>query len=130
METFWCGVCEREIENEATFSHAPISKWKTRRRDLTRMKVCPVCGSDFRARRSDTLYCSSLCRQKAYRIGRKAVRRRMKNDRIMRRCRAPGCSHSLAGRTNRAKYCSPACRVRVAYHRDKKEARFHRGVRA
>ena len=29
--------------------------------------ACPVCGSHFRKGRSDKVYCSSACRQKAYR---------------------------------------------------------------
>jgi hypothetical protein len=31
------------------------------------MMRCHGCGRDFRARRSDTRFCSSACRQRAYR---------------------------------------------------------------
>ena len=117
METFWCGVCEQEIENEPTFSHALAS-----RRRSGRLRTCPVCRSAFHPARADVLYCSPRCRQKAWRLGKEAIQDRMENDAFMRRCQAPGCVNSLAGRTARAQYCSPTCRVRAAYH--------HRGVRA
>jgi predicted nucleic acid-binding Zn ribbon protein len=36
-------------------------------REANLHRVCEVCGSTFAAPRRDTRYCSSRCRQKAYR---------------------------------------------------------------
>ncbi|MDE6998447.1 MAG: hypothetical protein K2P04_11315, partial [Oscillospiraceae bacterium] len=32
-----------------------------------RTQICKVCGNTFKRKRSDALYCSNACRQRAYR---------------------------------------------------------------
>ena len=38
------------------------------RHDLLLNKSCSVCGSEFTAKKTDALYCSNACKQKAYRM--------------------------------------------------------------
>ena len=40
-----------------------------KRREALQDRVCKVCGKVFTPTRSDCIYCSNACRQKAYRQG-------------------------------------------------------------
>ncbi len=110
-ETFLCPFCNRVILTDPIHRHTPA-----RRQAVEGMRICPACGDPFRPSRSDHRYCSDSCQRKGSRRGRETIEGRMESDSFMRRCQAPDCEKSLIGRTARAKYCSPACRVRAAYH--------------
>ncbi len=111
-ETFLCPFCKRVILTEPVHLHTPAS-----RQAVEGMRVCPACGGPFRPSRADNIYCSDSCQRKGSRRGRETITGRMENDRLMRRCEAPGCDRSLIGLTARAKYCSTKHRVKAAYHR-------------
>ncbi len=110
-ETFLCPGCDRVIQTDPIHAHLPA-----KRPAVEGTRACPVCRGSFRPSRSDHLYCSDSCQRKGSRLGRSTIEERMESDSFMRRCQAPDCENTLIGRTARAKYCSPACRVRAAYH--------------
>ncbi len=110
-ETFLCPGCGKVILTDPIHLHTPAS-----RQAVEGTRACPVCRGSFRPTRSDHLYCSDSCQRKGSRLGRETIADRVENDSWMRRCQAPDCEETLIGRTARAKYCSPACRVRAAYH--------------
>lgn len=90
------------------------------RRGDERLTTCPICRGTFLPRRSDHLYCSDGCRRKG---GRQGGREKMetRSDAFMRRCQAPGCGKSLAGRTARAKFCPGSrCRKAAYYWKDRR----------
>ena len=63
-----------KIENEILLGLAEISleaAYPSIKRNL--LKECDVCGKAFTAPRSDTKFCSSACKQKAYRLRRVAA---------------------------------------------------------
>lgn len=83
------------------------------------LKVCPICRSEFEPTHGRQIYCKPRCQKKAARMGKEAVKRRLQSDSFMRRCQAPGCKKSLAGRTVRAMFCSQACGERARYWRSR-----------
>lgn len=111
VQTFWCSLCRSHIILDSGASHAIASRrrilmegaalrpWcQTHKQfvvpieELTaRTHICPVCRKPFTPKRSSALYCSSLCSQKAKRLGRDPIEGRMQSDSFMRRCQAPGC---------------------------------------
>ena len=56
----------RKYCSERCVNDAYVAK-RNVRRIAAREKVCPVCGKGFQARRKDSVYCSSACRQNQYR---------------------------------------------------------------
>ncbi len=112
-ETFLCPGCKRVILTDPIHLHTPA-----KRQAVENVRACPVCRGSFHPARSDHIYCSDGCQRKGSRLGKETVTDRMESDSWMRRCEAPDCENTLIGRTARAKYCSPACRVRGAYHRE------------
>jgi hypothetical protein len=111
-ETFLRGCCDCLIETVPVWAHVSAE-----RQPIEGMRICPPCGRSFHPTRSDHVYCSDSCQRKGSRLGKEAIAHRMENDRLMRRCEAPGCDRSLIGLTARAKYCSTKHRVKAAYHR-------------
>ena len=53
--------CSERCRNDAYMERRRI------RHDLTRQKVCTVCGTLYDATRTDSKYCSPACKQAAYR---------------------------------------------------------------
>lgn len=61
----WCAACKANLfknRNARTAAEA----LKRRRAQLARA-ICKFCGTTFTAAKSDQLFCSSACKQKAYR---------------------------------------------------------------
>ena len=60
-----------EIEREIAFRHARLdaltARIDARERFRTRRSVCPICGREYRPKRTDQIYCRGACRQRAYR---------------------------------------------------------------
>lgn len=108
-ETFLCPFCNRMIQTDPIHLHTPA-----KRKAVKGLAICVRCESPFSPSRADNIYCSEDCQRTGHRRG---LRSRLESDSFMRRCAAPDCEETLIGRTARAKYCSPACRVRGAYHR-------------
>lgn len=80
LETEPCESCGRTVRNlKSPLTHRryvtcseecrlKVQKLReSERRALDRLKVCGTCREPFEATRSDARYCSSACRQKAYR---------------------------------------------------------------
>ncbi len=105
---FLCGSCKRLIQTEPVHLHLPA-----RRQAIEGSKSCAICPSTFHPSRSDRKYCSKACRDKGFRLGKAKVAERMESDAWMQRCRFPGCTNTLVGRTARARYCSDACKMRA-----------------
>jgi predicted nucleic acid-binding Zn ribbon protein len=57
ISKYCCDYCRESTKQDK------IRKMKT----LQRQKNCPVCGKEFKAKRSDAVYCSVKCRVKAHR---------------------------------------------------------------
>lgn len=95
---------------------------------------CTYCGTEFRAVRRDTLFCSRACRQAAYRA-RKMVsaediiasihRARVKSAATKRSraivltCLECGAEYERSGLSVSSQYCSNACRQRMYRQRAK-----------
>ena len=65
-----CAVCGEWLYHRVMSEHMSAHRWTERRRErreAARRKVCPLCGNPFQAQRCDALFCSSACRQSAYR---------------------------------------------------------------
>lgn len=69
-----CAYCGDEIPNAFRRKYCSYrcanDAYIARRREkqeAAREKVCAVCGERFNAKRKDAVYCSSACKQKAYR---------------------------------------------------------------
>ena len=60
-----------EIEREIALRHARLdvltARLKARERFRTRRSICPICGREYRPKRTDQIYCRGACRQRAYR---------------------------------------------------------------
>lgn len=60
-----------EIEREIAFRHARLdvlaARIDARERFRARRSVCPICGREYRPKRTDQIYCRGACRQRAYR---------------------------------------------------------------
>jgi hypothetical protein len=54
--------CSRDCENAAA-----SLRGKLHRVNIRGIRCCPECGQDFWPKRTDSLYCSSACKQRAYR---------------------------------------------------------------
>lgn len=82
-------------------------------------RVCPICKTEYVPTHGKQMYCSPPCKKRGNRMGKTAIKRRLKSDVLMRRCQGPGCSESLIGQRRDAKYCSDACKMRAARLRQK-----------
>jgi len=60
-----------EIEREILIRSNRIAALEKRigalERFRTRRAICPICGREFRPKRTDQTYCRGACRQRAYR---------------------------------------------------------------
>lgn len=60
-----------EIEREILIRSARLdvlaARIDARERFRTRRSVCPICGREYRPKRTDQIYCRGACRQRAYR---------------------------------------------------------------
>lgn len=67
-----CPYCGEWVYSGAVFTdHLGMHRCVARRRERrlqARQKVCPMCNREFTATRADGVFCSSACRQKAYRL--------------------------------------------------------------
>lgn len=63
LYTFCCSTCERAVR---------VAEARERRTDARDTRQCRTCGETFEPTRTDARFCSSACRQRAYRR-RKAV---------------------------------------------------------
>ena len=57
--------CSRRCRLDASAIRKQERRLKIR--EIAQHKVCPVCGIEYQATRKDGVYCSSKCKQKAYR---------------------------------------------------------------
>ena len=62
---FQCASCGRDVYCDFKSYNGGQKYCSTN----CKWKICPVCGKEFKGSRSDTKFCSSACRQKAYRKG-------------------------------------------------------------
>lgn len=53
--------CSQRCKNDAYMER------RRQRHEKALQKVCTVCGSEYRAKKVDSMYCSPACKQKAYR---------------------------------------------------------------
>lgn len=58
---------EREIARATIRIGALQGRLEARERFRTRRSVCPICGREYRPKRTDQIYCRGACRQRAYR---------------------------------------------------------------
>lgn len=63
---------KRELRNDRMRTHRAFARDTCGGSDGTR--VCAACDRQFDARRSDSRYCSSACRQRAYRDRKRGTR--------------------------------------------------------
>ena len=75
--TVCCAACERVARLTAT---------KQRRSETRGTRKCDTCGETFEPTRTDALFCSSVCRQRAYRR-----RKTVTDDEI-----DTGCAHRIS----------------------------------
>ena len=71
------------------------------------MKTCKHCSRPLIFIRMDALYCSTMCRMKAARLRRSAMRRRTRKGRT---CALDGCDTALDDNRAGAHYCSRRCK--------------------
>lgn len=76
------------------------------------------CGHDLSDRRRRTKYCSSKCKQKAY---RKRQPKTPKKARELNHCTCQWCDHGFFSKSKSAKYCTPYHR-QLAYHQRREAA--------
>ena len=63
----WLAEIERQILIRSARLTALEKRIDSRERFRARRSVCPLCGREYRPKRTDQTYCRGACRQRAYR---------------------------------------------------------------
>jgi len=68
--TDFCQYCERDRKRRLSADRSRRYRWRSGQVKRRFLETCPVCGKEFRPKRSTARFCSTTCRVKNHRQGR------------------------------------------------------------
>ncbi len=82
------------------------------------VKVCPICKKEFKAARSDAIYCNVNCRNKAYR----------RSQQVEKKCKYCGKSYFRNVENKIKLFCSEDCKTKFKQDKNLKAVRKYEGT--